>query len=120
MEAKVSFLFRKPQFPIICDIDGHLIAAKSKTGFEKQLPTLEGFNKSEFPVIDISGEGWSFYPEHMAISPLTLKKKWFKKELIAIFNNLKNNTDNVTYSEKSLSAKRFDKIFRDIVVLLSD
>jgi len=116
--VNVSFLLRKPKFPIICDIDGYVIAARSKSSFEKQLSAYDNFKESRYPLIDVSGEGWSFHPEHMAISPLTSKKKWFKKEVIAIFNNRKNNTSNVTYSEKSLSAKRFDKIFQDIVGLL--
>lgn len=114
----ISFLFRKPKFPIICDIDGYLIAAKSISGFEKQLSAYNFYKESRYPIIDITGEGWSFYPEHMAISPLTTKKKWFKKEVIAIFNNRKNNTSNLNYSEKSISAKRYDKIFQDIVGLL--
>jgi hypothetical protein len=114
----VSFLFRKPKFPIICDIEGYVIAAKSISGFEKQLSAYNICKGSRYPIIDITGEGWSFYPEHMAISPLTTKKKWFKKEVIAIFNNRKNNASNVTYSEKSISAKRYDKIFQDIVGLL--
>ena len=114
----VSFLFRKPKFPIICDIGGYVIAAKSISGFEKQLSAYKMCKGSRYPIIDITGEGWSFYPEHMAISPLTMKKKWFKKEVIAIFNNRKNNTSNAIYSEKSISAKRYDKIFQDIVGLL--
>ena len=114
----INFLFRKPKFPIICDIDGYVIAAKSISGFEKQLSTYNIHKVSRYPIVDVTGEGWSFYPEHMAISPLTTKKKWFKKEVIAIFNNRKNNTANITYSEKSISAKRYDKIFQDIVGLL--
>ena len=35
-----------------------------------------------------------------------------------MFNNRKNNPSNVTYSEKSISAKRYDKILQDIVGLL--
>jgi len=61
----VSFLFRKPKFPIICDIDGNVIAAKSKSGFEKQLSADNMCKGSRYPVIDITGEGWVFYPEHM-------------------------------------------------------
>jgi hypothetical protein len=114
------FLFRKPKFPIICDIDGWVIAAKSVLGFEKQLSTHNIYKLSRYPIVDITGEGWSFYPEQMAISPLTTKKKWFKKEVIAIFNNRKNNASNITYSEKSISAKRYDKIFQDIVELLNN
>ena len=114
----VSSLFRKPKFPIICDIDGNVIAAKSISSFEKQLTAYNMCKGSAYPVIDFTGEGWSFYPELMVISPLTAKKKWFKKEVISIFNNRKNNTYNVTYSEKSISAKRYEKIFQDIVGLL--
>ena len=114
----VSFLFRKPKFPIICDIDGYVIVAKSKSNFEKQLSAYNICKGARYPTIDITGEGWPFYPEHMAISPLTTKKKWFKKDVIAIFNNRKNNTFDATYSEKSISAKRYDNIFQDIVGLL--
>ena len=114
----ISFLFRKPKFPILCDIDGCVIAAKSISGFEKQLLACNICKESQYPIIDVSGEGWKFYPELMVISPLTTKKKWFKKEVIATFNNRKNNSSNVTYSEKSISAKRFEEIFRDIVGLL--
>jgi hypothetical protein len=79
-------LFRKPKFPIICDIDGYVIAAKSISGFERQLSTCNICKVSRYPIVDITGEGWSFYPEHMAISPLTTKKKWFKKEKITLID----------------------------------
>jgi hypothetical protein len=50
---------------------------------------------------------------------LTAKKKWLKKEIISLYNNRENpNSGGNQYSEKSLSAKRFDKIFTDIVDLL--
>ena len=60
-----------------------------------------------------------FLPQHMAISPLTAKKKWTKKEIITLYNNRENpSSGEKQYSEKSLSAKRFDKIFTDIVEML--
>jgi hypothetical protein len=60
-----------------------------------------------------------FLPKHMAISPLTIKKKWFKKDIIALYNGRKNTgSDENQYSNKSLSAKRFEIIFKDIVELL--
>jgi len=99
-------------------IDGYVIAAKSISGFEKQPSAYDIRKGARYSIIDITAEGWSFYPEQMAISPLTTKNKWFKKEVIAIFNNRKNNTSKVTYSEKSISAKRYDKIFQDIVGIL--
>jgi GNAT superfamily N-acetyltransferase len=50
--------------------------------------------------------------------PLVLKKKWTKLELIRLYNSRRNNADENIYSEKSLSAKRFDKILSDITNLL--
>jgi hypothetical protein len=115
---EISFFLRKPKFPIICNIDGYVVAAKSIRQFGNELSKLKFPADTPFPVIDIAGEGWAFYPEFKAISPLTTKKRWIKKEVIVIFNNRKNNSSNILYSEKSLSAKRFDRIFQDIVELL--
>jgi hypothetical protein len=115
---EISFFFRKPKFPIICNFDGYIIAAKSIRGLGNQVSKLDIAADTSFPVIDIAGEGWSFHPEYKTISPLTRKKRWIKKEVIAIFNNRKNNNSNILYSDKSLSAKRFDRIFQDIVELL--
>jgi hypothetical protein len=115
---EISFFFRKPKFPIICDFDGYIVAAKSISGFGNEVLKLKIESDTSFPVIDIAGEGWVFYPQHKAISPLTRKKRWIKKEVIAIFNNRKNNNSNISYSNKSLSGKRFDRIFKDIVELL--
>jgi hypothetical protein len=50
---------------------------------------------------------------------MSTKKKWFKKDIIALYNGRKNPiSDGNQYSDKSLSAKRFEKIFKDIVELL--
>ena len=114
----ISFIFRKPLFPLICDLDGFVIAARSKRGLEKQLSKHKMSKDSFYSVIDRSGEGWALYPKLMVISPLTTKKRWFKKEVIGMYNNRKNNASNTLYSEKSLSAKRFDTIFTEIVELL--
>jgi hypothetical protein len=74
-----------------------------------------------YETIDASGEGFglSVYEDCFALSPLVLKKKWTKLELIRLYNSRKNNADENNYSEKSLSAKRFDKILSDIASLLT-
>jgi hypothetical protein len=95
-----------------------VVAAKSLSGFGNEISKSKFEADTSYPVIDCAGEGWSFYPEFRAISPLTKKKRWNKKEVIAIFNNRKNNSSNFLYSDKSLSAKRFDRIFQDIVELI--
>ena len=114
----LCYFFRKPRFPIICNIDGNVIAAKSEKAFVKYISDYIYPVDSFYPIIDVSGEGWTFNPEHMLISPITMKKRWTKKEIITMFNDRKNNSSNLTYSVKSISAKRFDRIFQKIVELL--
>jgi hypothetical protein len=96
-----TYLFRKPKFPIICDIDGIVIAARSEKSFAKQLEKVPLNPEKSYRLVDVSGEGWSFLVKHMAISPLAFKKKWFKKEIISLYNNRKNSSsDSNKYSEK--------------------
>jgi hypothetical protein len=116
--VNLNYLFRRPKFPIICNIDGDVLAAKSEKKFLKFISTYSFSIDSFYPVIDVSGEGWTFNPNHLVISPITMKKKWTKKEIISMFNDRKNNSSNLIYSFKSISAKRFEKIFREIVELL--
>jgi hypothetical protein len=52
----------------------------------------------------------------MMLSPLTLRKKPTKKELIALVNGRTNKRpDEMPYPEKSLSAKTFERIFEELV-----
>jgi hypothetical protein len=115
----LNYFLRKPKYPVICDVDGSVIAAKSEKSFLKYLAEISIDPEKKYNLLDANAEGWVFMPQYMAVSPLTLKKQWSKKELIAIFNNRKNLLpDGAQYSEKSLSSKRYDKIFGDIVELL--
>jgi hypothetical protein len=116
---ELSYVFRKPIYPVICDIDGYVIAAKSDKSFVKRLSVVKLVSDKTYNLVDSSAEGWVFMPKHMLVSPLTFKKQWSKKEIISIFNNrINSSSDGVQYSEKSLSAKRFERIFGDIVDLL--
>ena len=115
----MKYLFRKPAFPVICNIDGFVFAAKSEKTFVKHLSEAIMEPGKTYDLVDSTGEGWLFSPEHMIMSPLTLKKRWSKKEIVALFNGRKNRTsESSLYSDKSFSAKRFEKIFGDVVDLL--
>ena len=70
----LKYIFRKPKFPIICNFDGVLVAAKSEITFTRQLDKLKIDIEKSYPLIPISGEGWMFLPQYMAVSPLTAKK----------------------------------------------
>ena len=115
----ISFLFRKPKFPIICNFNGIVMAAKSLKSLEKKLKKIPIDTEKYYDIVDVTNEGWGFSAKHMVISPLTIKKKWFKREVIDLYNKRKNSSkQGKEYSIKSISSKRFDKIFTEIVDLL--
>ena len=114
----IRSFFRKPKYPILCNVDGHLIGAKSDKTLAKELSALELKKDEQYDVIDSTGEGWLLLAEHMVLSPVNFRKRrWTKLEIIRLFNNRANKSgpDEKPYSEKSLSAKKFDKIIRDLV-----
>ena len=118
-QLKLTYFFRKPKYPLLCDIDGFVFAANSEKSFLKNLAMAIVDPEKMYDVIDSKIEGWSFLPKYMTISPLTFKKGWTKKEIIALYNGRSNKTDDsLVYSEKSLSTKRLEKVFADIVGLL--
>lgn len=119
LNMALNYFFRKPVYPVICDLGGHVVAAKSEKSFVKQLGAIELEPEKQYDLVDSTGEGWVFLPRKMFLSPLTFRKRWTKKEVISLYNNRKNisGTD-VGYSEKSLSSKKFERIFGEIVDLL--
>lgn len=115
----VKYILRAPKFPIIINLDGHVIAATPQS-LPKQLSQFELGVDGSYDVIDQSGEGFGLYvyEDSFAISPLVVKKKWTKMELIQLYNGRKNKADEPAYSEKSLSAKKVDRIISDLSGLL--
>ena len=115
----IQYLFRKPVFPIILEVDGKIIGAEGPEQLEKDFASLSLPSGGHLPLVDSSGEGWALTVDHMVISPLTVKKRWTKKEVIALFNNSNSAKEaNKAYSTKSISAKRFDRIISELVTLI--
>jgi hypothetical protein len=115
----LQFLFRKPKFPVIFDIDGELIVATSMNDFDKKIKNFKLKEKHLYAAIDSTVEGWSLSSDPLVISPLTLKKKWTKKELINLYNQSQNcKCNNNPYSESSLSNKKLSVIFKEIAEIL--
>lgn len=115
----IQCLFRSPEFPLVCDAGSVLVGASSLQDFAAQVATLDLPPDGNLPVVDASAEGWVFNTEHGVLSPLTTKKRWTKKEVIAMFNGSDAaSTLGGRYSERSLSSKRFDRILTEIVKLI--
>lgn len=113
-----NFLFRKPRFPIIVDTGAGLIGAKSWPACEKRLATITFPNMAPRDVIDSTAEAFSLYPEHMAFSPLTFKKRWTKAAIIELYNGSKG-PGRPEYPTTSLGNKSLEKVVKDIVDLLT-
>lgn len=116
----IKYFFRSPVFPVICDVGKVLVGADSPEQLETQLASLDLPAESQLPLVDASAEGWVFDTTHQVVSPLTFKKRWTKKEVIAMFNaSTAARKLGEQYSERSLSAKRFDRIMGEIVALIA-
>jgi hypothetical protein len=118
---KLQYLFRKPTFPIVANIEGYFTVAKRPKDLSIKLSKISLDPDKSYDMVDFAGEGWSLYVPKMVISPLTLKKRWTKREIIKLFNERENIqlAEGKKYSEKSLSAKRLDKVIFDLVEVSS-
>ena len=82
--------------------DTVVVGAKSDAKLKALIKKLNFSNKDSFQVIDASGEGWSFYPEHNVITPLSRNKRWTKKAIIELYNDSIKNEKNIIIKDKSL------------------
>lgn len=120
---QLSHLFRHPQYPVIVDIDGNLVAAKSPIELGKQLFQFDLVEKQSYDAIEKTGTPWVLMvvENNAVLSPLTMTKPLSKLKLIRLFNNRKNKpADEIEFSEKSLSSKRLDRIITEIADRLID
>ena len=88
--GKVRYAFRRPRFPIIYAAGNELLAALSPAAFQRQLERLEPHGAKVLDMVDATGEGWAFHSDLMIVSPLTLKKRWKKIDVIRLFNGSDN------------------------------
>ena len=114
----MNFLFRKPRFPLMIDTGYGLLGAKSWAACEKRLATFTFPDMAPRDVIDATAEAFSLYPEHMAFSPLTFKKRWTKMAIIELYNSSKG-PGCPEYPTTSLGNKSLEKVVKDIVDLLT-
>jgi hypothetical protein len=112
--VKIKYLFGRPQFPVICNIDNNLFAARNMSMFEKNLEKFE-LTKEYYPVI-LSNSTERNYSINSKIFLLSFAKKYTKQQLIDLYNN--SNDISEIYKGRSISVKRFEAIFNEIVELL--
>lgn len=115
----VTFAFRKPRFPLICDLDGDLFAAESATALRRLLAKVELHDQENMRFVDARGEGWMFLQKQMIFAPKFALRTWRKIEIINLFNQSRiANERGLHYPESRLGNRRLDVIVREIAALL--
>ena len=115
----LQYFIRKPKYPVMAIIDGNVLAGLSGTDLENQLKKVDSFKKEHYDVIDATGAVWIFSPIPLFISPLSLKKKRTKQELIDLVNNRTNKSEEeCPYSAKSISSKRYETVYKELIKIL--
>lgn len=119
--TELAHLFRKPVYPVLIDVDGQLITAKSAMPLLRQLARRDLDPDARYAAIDSSGEGWELRvldEEQAMLSPSFLKRRWTKLQVIRLYNSRRSQkpTDQ-PYSEKSLSSKKLSRVISDIIQL---
>lgn len=84
-QPRLSYVFRRPRYPILCAVPGDLIVAHSRGQLERRLSKVQLPPDDILHMIDATGEGWGLYTQLMAVSPLVLKKRWTKAEILQLF-----------------------------------
>jgi hypothetical protein len=114
----MDFIFRKPRFPIIIVSDDDLLGAHTASECAKKLAKVTFVGNAPRSIIDSNAEGFAFHPESMFISPLTMKKRWSKAEIISLYNVRKKPSAPI-YAPASLGNKTLQRIVHDVVYLLT-
>ena len=115
---KVQYAFRRPRFPVIYAVGNELHAATSSVALRRQLERLELPGAAVIDLVDVTGEGWAFYSDLMIVSPLTLKKRWKKIEVIRLFNESANaRRMGAVYPEAYVPRRSLERIIAEIAAL---
>jgi hypothetical protein len=115
---QVQYAFRWPRFPVVYAVGSELRAATSSVALRRQLERLELPGAAVVDLVDATGEGWAFHSDLMIVSPLTLKKRWKKIEVIRLFNESANaGRMGAVYPEAYVPRRSLDRIIAEIAAL---
>jgi hypothetical protein len=115
----ITYAFRKPRFPLICDFDGDLFAAESSAALQRRLAGLDLAKERNARFVDANGESWIILFNKMILAPEFPIRRWRKIEIIRLFNGSRNAGETgLRYPERRLANRRLDMIVRDIAALL--
>jgi hypothetical protein len=115
----IIYIFRRPAFPLICEIDGCLVGAKSSAEFRRRLARFDFSTLKDFKAIDANGEKWMLLPDKMVLAPKFTIRPTRKIEIIHWFNESETaKLAGLRYPEQLIKSRRLDRIVADLEELL--
>jgi hypothetical protein len=116
----IVFAFRRPRFPLICDLDGEFFAALSSAVLLRRLAGVELVDEKKARFVDANGESWMFLQKEKIFAPKFFPRTWRKIEIIRMFNESRKAKEmGICYPEHGLGNKRLDRIVCEIGAILS-
>ena len=103
---KLDFIFRSPVFPVIFDIGMGAACAETPSDLESYLTKHASRCNTHGALIDLRYEGFMVIPDKLLVSPMTMKKRYTKKEVLQ-FCGIADPTMN----QKSLDAYSKESVF---------
>jgi hypothetical protein len=117
-DDRVRYAFRRPKFPLIWTVGNELLSAASPAAFQRQVRRLDLQGVTIIDMVDGTGEGWAFHPELRIVSPLTIKKRWKKLEVIRLFNKSDNaRRIGAVYPEADVPRRSVARIIAEVAAL---
>jgi hypothetical protein len=117
---ELHFLLRMPKFPVIISIGKRLFSARSPKGIIAVL-FRESQNIKDVKILflDSTGEEFIYNDEAKILHPGFMARNWSKMKVIELYNSSENSEmSGHHYSTKSLSSKRYERVFQDIIELI--
>ncbi len=111
-----------PEFPVIIVRGDALFAADDPQSLVNTVyEEIQDARNEGIAFVDSTGEEFKYFEELESLAPGFNQKKWTRKKIIELYNTSANAAiSNTSYSEKSLSAKTYPKIFNDVVDLIRE
>ncbi len=117
----ITFAFRRPRFPVICDLDGDVFAVLSAAALRRRLIRVEFVDDKRMRFVDANGESWMFLQKEMIFAPEFFPRRWRKVEIIRMFNESRRAREmGLRYPEHRLENRRLDRIVCEIGAILSE
>ena len=116
----IRFAFRKPKFPLICDLDGDVFAVLSPPALWRRLAGVELADEKKARFVDANGESWMFLQKEMIFAPEFFPRTWRKIDIIRLFKGSRKAREmGFCYPERRLANRRLDRIVWEISAILS-